>query len=188
VLPRRLARMPGEDAQKLQAIGYVGAQSEDPEPREIPRRLFPAAAEPGGPVGWEDLSSFASCLRLDDPEREDQLLRGWHGLEPGGRWTAGRATVVLPAQPSAATLVVTGISHRPDRFRFRISTGGRTLAEAELGPGAFRLAGRIEASEELGYRVISLDSDPVFRPSTLGSADQRTLGVFLSSLCLDRSP
>lgn len=187
-LPRRLAQVPGEDAKKLQAIGYVGAQSRDPEPREIPRRIFPASPEPGGPVGWENLASYASCFQLDDPAREEQLLRGWHGIEAGGRWTAGSATLVLPASPSPSSLTVTGTSYRPDRFHFRVLAGGRTVAETELGPGAFRLDGRVGAAGELGYQVLSLETDSVFRPADVGGEDPRTLGVFLSSVCLGSGP
>jgi hypothetical protein len=183
-LPRRPAQVPGEDAKKLQAIGYVGAQSRDPEPREIPRRIRPASPEDGGPVGWENLSSLTACLDLDEPEHAGQLLRGWYGVESGGRWTDGRATLVLPGQ--AAMLSIAGGSHQPGRLRLRVRVEGRAVAEAEVESGQpFHLTARLGASRDGAPRVVALESDPPFLPSSVGSSDPRKLGAFFTSICLE---
>lgn len=183
-LPRRLAQVPGEDAKKLQAIGYVGAQSRDPEPREIPRRVRPATPEDGGPVGWENLTALAACVRLEDPERAGQLLRGWYGVESGGRWTDGRATLALPGQPGTLTLV--GGSHQPGRLHLRVLADGRAVAEAEVESGApFHLTARLDARPDGTLRVIAIESDPPFLPTSIGSLDTRKLGAFFTSVCLE---
>jgi arylsulfatase A-like enzyme len=183
-LPRRLAQVPGEDAKKLQAIGYVGAQSRDPEPREIPRRIKPASPQDGGPVGWENLSALASCVELKDPAHAGQLLRGWYGVESGGRWTDGRATLALPGQ--GGILNVAGGSHQPGLLHLRMRVDGRAMAESTVASGAsFFLMVRLQARPDGSPHLVALESDPPFLPSSVGSPDPRKLGAFFTSICLE---
>ncbi|HJX30165.1 MAG TPA: hypothetical protein VJ885_19850, partial [Thermoanaerobaculia bacterium] len=58
------------------------------------------------------------------------------------------------------------------------------VVEATVPPGPFRLAAKTGALPAGRPAQVEIVTDPEFVPARSGSADQRSLGLFLSSVCL----
>lgn len=184
-LPRRPASLDEALEARLAALGYV-APRRAADPRRIPRRIVPADGAPGGLLGWEAVDTLPGCFDLADPEAERHLLRGWHGPEPHGRWSKQTGFVLLGAPPGGgrSTLVLTGRSHRPDTPRVTVSLAQQPLLEAPVPPGAFRLTVPVDRLPAGGPLVFEIVTDTAFQPSREGQGDARSLGLFLTSICL----
>lgn len=179
-----------ELTEQLAALGYGGVRNPIAAVRTFPRRIRPADAVAGGLRGWENVSAFEPCIDvLQDPA--GQLLEGWWRPAPqeAGRWSAGRGTFALPA-PSAGrgTLELRGASFRPDRARLELwPVVGSGIWEGEVEPGAVSLSMSVENLPPAGVALFRFEVSPEFQPSRFGSPDQRTLGVFITSICLSSS-
>jgi hypothetical protein len=70
----------------------------------------------------------------------------------------------------------------------RVSIGAEVVAEVGLPAGPFEVETRLEDLPEhlrdAAAAVVTIDPGTVFRPSESGNPDPRTLGVFVSSVCL----
>jgi arylsulfatase A-like enzyme len=184
-LPRRPATIGDKMRGRMAALGYAAPSRKDDDPRRIPRRIVPADSRPEGLLGWEWAESLPSCSRLGDADAERHLIRGWHPAEPGGRWSKPRGLLILgvPAGERAA-LVLQGVNHRPDAPRVRIAVDGRPVLDAPVPPGPFRLVAKTGSLPADRPAVVEIVTDPEFVPARHGAADQRSLGLFLGSVCL----
>ena len=163
------------------AVWTACGRAEDPA--EAPPPAEPAAAP--APGGGEASGSLPSCFELATPEAEQHLVRGWNGPEAKGRWTQQTGVVTLGTLPEGerATLVLQGASYRTDTPRVTVSLAQRQLLEAPVPPGPFRLTAPVDPLPG-GPMEIEITSDPVFVPAENGIKDNRLLGVFLFSICL----
>lgn len=184
--PRRGAIMNEYIQGKLAALGYAAAPARTGDPRRIPRRIEPAEADPEGLLGWEGTESLPSCADFAGPDIERHLLRGWHALEPQGRWSKETGVVLLgvPAGERPSTLVLQGVSYRPDTPRVTVRVANRPVLEVPVPPGAFHLSAPAGPLPAHGAVKIEIATDPVFLPAAQGQPDNRALGVFLFSACL----
>lgn len=183
-LTRRMAAMDEKMRGEMAALGYA-APGRQGDPRRIPRRIMPADSRAEGVLGWEGAESLPSCARLGDQDAERHLIRGWHPAESGGRWSKPRGLLVLgvPAGEHAA-LVLEGINHRPDTPHLLVRVDGRPVLNALVPPGRFRLVGRVNGLPSGHPAVVEILTAPEFVPGRHGEADQRSLGLFLTSICL----
>lgn len=187
-LARKTAEV-GEGARKeLAALGYV-APGRSGEPRRLPRRIVPADRQPEGLLGWEGADSLPACASLEGREAERHLIHGWHEGEPGGRWSKPRGLLVLGAPSGAssdgAALVLEGVNHRPDSPRLRIAVNGQPALEALVPPGPFRLIAKTGALPAARPAQIEIVTDPELVPARSGAVDRRSLGIFITSVCLE---
>ena len=184
-LPRATATLTAEKGEVLAALGYVG--SARPAERTLGPRIRPAAPGEDGLLGWEDLSSLASCVRPGDPDAAHQLLDGWHNIEMDGRWTWPTASVLLaaPGPGPRASLTLSGVNHERRPVRFRASVAGRVVLERTVGPGPFTLSAAVEAAPaSTGPWMVRVERPDAFVPARIGLSDDRVLGVFLTSVCV----
>lgn len=183
-LPRHIADVDEATHGKLAALGYAGP-SGGSDPRRLPRRILPADSQAEGLLGWEAAASLPTCSKLGGKDAERHLIRGWHEGEPNGRWSKPRALLVLGAPPGArSALVLQGMNHRPDTPRLRVLLNGQPSLETSVPPGSFRLVaktGPLPADHPVQVEIVI---DPEFVPAQHGAADQRSLGLYLSSICL----
>lgn len=185
-LPRRPAVLDGHLREDLAALGYA-APGKTGDPRRIPLRIMPADTSPDGLLGWEGAESLASCFETADPAAERHLLRGWHAVEAGGRWSKPRGLLLLGSPPGngRSTLVLKGVSYRPDTPRVTVNVAGRPLLESAVPPGPFRLTAALDPLPAQGPVRVEIVTDPPFVPSEHGEGDSRSLGLFLFSACLE---
>lgn len=183
-LTRHTAEVGAETQKNLAALGYVAA-GRSGDPRRLPVRIAPADRLPEGLLGWEGAESLPSCALLSGRDAERHLIRGWHHGESSGRWSKPRGLLVLGIPDGKGTaLVLQGVNHRPDAPHLRVAVNGRTVLEASVSPGPFRLvvkAGGLPADHPARVEIVT---DPEFVPGRPGGGDQRSLGLFLSSVCL----
>ena len=184
-LPRRPASLDEALEARLAALGYVGS-SRAADPRRIPRRILPADEAPGGLLGWEAADTLPSCVAIGTPDAERHLLRGWYGPEQNGRWSQKTAAAVLgaPSGGARSTLVLSGHNYRPDTPRITVSLAGRPLLEARVPPGEIRLTVPVDRLPVDRPPLFEIATDPVFQPAQPGQGDSRSLGIFLTSICL----
>jgi arylsulfatase A-like enzyme len=184
-LPRRTASLDEALESRLAALGYVAPRRAG-DPRRIPRRIAPADGAPAGLLGWEAVDTLPSCFDLAAPEADRHLLRGWHEPETRGRWSKQTGVVLLGAPPGGgrSTLVLAGRSHRPDTPRVTVSLAQRPLLEAPVPPGEFQLTVPIDRLPASGPLVLEIATDGVFQPAQHDQGDARSLGLFLTSICL----
>jgi arylsulfatase A-like enzyme len=191
-LPRHIAEVGESTRRELAALGYT-APGRSGEPRRLPRRIVPADRQPEGLVGWEGVDSLPGCVSLEGRDAERHLIRGWHEGEPGGRWSEPRGLLVLGAPAGApagapsgarAALILQGVNHRPDSPRLRIAVNGQPALEALVPPGPFRWTAKTSVLPARRPVQIEIVTDPEFVPARSGAADQRSLGIFVTSICL----
>jgi hypothetical protein len=72
-----------------------------------------------------------------------------------------------------------------DRREARISVAvdGRRVFTGSVAPGRFRVSRPLRAAPS-GSAVVTIERRPAFRPSALGLPDDRRLGVFIRSVCV----
>jgi len=175
-------------AQKLAALGYI-AGTKGAAPRWIPRRIELPDTFPGGRLGWEQGTAPQSCLNLATPDAGHSVLAGWYEPELGGRWTALDASLALPLAESSAQpahLVLNGASYRPAPVRLRVSVERHAVLEATVRPGGFHLDVPLAGAPLRTPLLVEISTATPFIPATQGmGADERTLGIFLSSVCTE---
>ncbi len=86
-----------------------------------------------------------------------QLLAGWHGMEPAGRWIADVAWLRLPVE--GARRVAVSLSSSPGRT-VRLLQDGRELArfECRMDPRWTRLEAEVQG---LGQALLAIETTPV---------------------------
>jgi len=183
-LPRVTAVLTEEKGAVLAALGYVG--SFRPEARSLHASIRPAAPAEDGLLGWEDVTTLSTCVRPGDPASSGQLLEGWHSIELNGRWTWPTASALLaPVAQPRPTLTVAGINHEPRPVRFRVAIGGRPVLDHVAPSGSFTATAAVPAPPPASAPwVVRIERPEAFVPARLGIADDRVLGVFLTSLCV----
>jgi hypothetical protein len=77
------------------------------------------------------------------------------------------------------------VNHRPDSPRLRIAVNGRPALEALVPPGPFRLASNTATLPAARPVQVEIVIDPEFVPARSGAADRRSLGIFVTSVCLE---
>lgn len=166
----------------LSPAAVLAACSRAEEPPEAPVETETAAA---APAGQEAAESLPACVDLAGPDAERHLVRGWNGPEKGGRWTQQTGLAVLGTRPEGrATLVLQGASFRTDIPRVTVSLAQRRVLESSVTPGPFRLTTPVDQLPASGRVEVEISSDPVFLPAEHGINDNRSLGLFLHSICL----
>jgi hypothetical protein len=112
------------------------------------------------------------------------VVDGWHGPEPGLRWTRARALAVFRTPPAPASLVVEGMLLGGQGPTARLVLNGHQLGQIDQ-------PGRFEATFELppgilgpsAWSELRVTVDKVFNPGRMGlSGDNRDLGVAFTRL------
>lgn len=170
--------------QSMVALGYVSFN------QEARRRVTPHRLESPvfGWLRWAPFASGANCAPLDQPEAGTYLFQGWYGPEQGGRWSERRASVGLfpiPGDPRRRLLLV-GVNHRPGPVRLRVDVEGQSVLRSEVVPGPFQLSVEIPEGVLKPRSILVLEADTAFVPSKYGSSDPRALGLFWTTICLNR--
>lgn len=182
--PRATLTLADEAVRGLAAVGYFGAATGGAPARRIPAVIRSADGVARGLLGWEG-SRLASCIDTAVAETSLQLLDGWYGREKGGRWSSPRATFALPVTVAVPVdLQFLGVSYRGDTARLRASVNGRVIGEAAVPPGEMRVRFRLPDVNAGGQLLVELQVDPPFVPAEHGAKDARSLGLFVSSICL----
>jgi len=183
-VPRQTRVIDDETAADLAALGYIDVEGVGQE-RRIPEVIAPPDPLDGGLTGWE--KHIVSCIVPGREDADEQLLKGWYPGKPRpGRWTFPEATVALK-MPSAARgiLSITGFNHRHDRPTLSVSVGDEKLIERVVRSGRFELSGPVELGRRGGTVILRLDTDPPFYPAQHGREDRRTLGLYITGICLE---
>ncbi|HEY3571865.1 MAG TPA: sulfatase [Thermoanaerobaculia bacterium] len=183
-LPRSLATPDAQLTADLAANGYLAAGA-PARMRGVPGRIAPPDTSPDGRLGWEPDREAPACVDLKEPASKRLTLAGWYPREPGGRWTAPDATLLLGSPPGGpARLELRGINHRPDPARLRVAVDGKPVLDQEVATGPFQIEEPLSRTELSGPVLLRLATTPPFVPAQHGSADPRTLGLFFESICL----
>lgn len=185
-LPRRSTVADAGLRDQLAALGYLKMFADKGVKRAFPRRLFAADARDGGLRGWENISAFVDCAEVSDLP-EDQLLEGWYAPEAvlRGRWTGPEASVAFrAASGSGGVLTLEGVAYRPAASRLTLAWNGDLLTEQRIGIGPYSVTVPLQPETGSGEPpILSLRIAPPFRPSEIGSQDERVLGLFVTSIC-----
>ena len=151
--------------------------------------LTPIQEEPGAAA-----AVLLSSVNVADPQAEDQLLDGFHGLENGaGRWTMRRFAVALQPPPSEAApepmflemrfTVPEIIARRFGGAKIMAKVNGRALApESFEGQGEFLYSQEVSAAVPGGQPArVEFELENAV---PTGEVDQRELGVIVTSIAL----
>ncbi|MBI3932207.1 MAG: sulfatase-like hydrolase/transferase [Acidobacteria bacterium] len=195
-LPRAVSPE-GVDREAIAALGYVDAGAS--EARGIPVRIGPPPdAEPGGLLGWEEPRSFKTCLDLASPAAGQQLLEGWYPADEGGRWSGPSATALLvpPRGGRRVALRVTGTKRDAASARLVVSLGEERLIDESVPGGPFSFSGSTAGRPIGSVARVRIERAPAFVPGFRGAIhgrrdatpDHRSLGHFLTSICLEDAP
>jgi hypothetical protein len=135
---------------------------------------------------WQSRDSSLRGTNLIRSEMQQLLevqaveFRGFHTLEPPGRWTNGAAVVGLATPISATMLRISGWVWSPGA-QVRIAVDGNTAFAQALPAGAFKL----DLPQAGSVRTITIDSS-TFVPRLLGiNDDPRQLGVMIESITIE---
>jgi len=187
-LLRTTVSMDDELMKRLAALGYITSNAE-PDPRRIPGRVAPPDPLPRGLLGWETATSEDRCLRLGEVAAASSLLEGWYWAELGGRWSAQDGTLALPLAATlrgAFSLKLSGANYGPRPVHLRVRVDDRGVLDTTVAPGGFEIAGPIAELPRKGPLFVEVAADPAFVPAEEGMGeDRRSLGIFLSSVCLE---
>jgi arylsulfatase A-like enzyme len=185
-LDRNSVEVDGALRQSLTALGYVRPDQEVRQ-RVIPRRLSLPAF---GWLNWAPFSSSSNCVRLGEAEADLDLLQGWYEPEQGGRWSGRRATLAMSpaADEKPRRLVLIGINHRPAPVRLRVDVDRHSVLETEVLRGPFQLSAEVPSGLLKAQSQVELETDSAFipSPSHRPGEDQRSLGLFWTTVCLER--
>jgi arylsulfatase A-like enzyme len=177
--------------QRLVSLGYISSNVA-PGARGIPRRVEPPDPFPDGRLGWERATSPQTCVSLGGPDTGHSLLAGWYGEELGGRWTAPAASLAVPLPangPHPVTLVLSGANFRLAPVRMRVSVERRSVLDTEVGPGGFQVGAALAGVSAHTPLLVEVSTDTPFVPAAAGmNGDERSLGIFLSSVCAPPPP
>lgn len=142
----------------------------------------------------EEAGALASVVHVADPQATPQLLKGFHAVEQNAwRWTMGKFSVALrpPANAGKNGAVLNLKFSVPEPIVAKLKTvslsaiaGGQTLSpETYTQAGEFTYTRDIAAKELAGEAVnIEFSLDKFL---AAGEADQRELGVVVSSVGLE---
>jgi len=167
----------------LAAVGYLSLPGS--QPRSIPSRIAPVDPASDGLLGWEAAAERCEpCVRPGAPTSSGQLLEGWYGVELGGRWTWPTAAVLLRRPGEAVRLVVDGVNHERDDVRFQLAVGGQAPVVRTASHGPFEVAVDVTERSTSSRVLVRLTRSTPFVPSREGLHDDRTLGLFVTSICL----
>ncbi len=185
-LERSDANLDDKLARRLASLGYVAGRRKS-QPRAIPRRLGPADPFPDGRLGWAP--SGVNCVQMGSVESERSLLAGWYAPEGNGRWSAQGASLVL-APPASLwggarpVLVLDGANYRQAPVKVTLSVDRHRVLESELPAGPIHLVAPLRGVAPEGLDLVEIATDPAFVPARHGMQDQRSLGLFLTEVCL----
>jgi hypothetical protein len=170
------------------AIQYGAAVAEWVNRHDIEQGLCTLTAADGVwrrviPTDSEDLIG-ENLIRLTSDSLEASLrlkMRGFHGLEPDGRWTDGLGIVSFPTPLAVRQVRIAGMQHNPLAGPIRILVNGRLRYRETLPQGPFAIVVSVDGS----VREIQIDS-ATFVPSLLGiNQDSRQLGIVVSKLIVE---
>lgn len=152
---RSVTTLDDRTRRQLSALGYmeVDTPQRELEARQIPRQLVIHDTRVAGLFAGAKRRDLARLVNLGRPSR--QLLSGWLGQDPTGRWSGPSASFVLPLSPTSTTISFKGRS-TPGRAEVRcvVRLNEQELGEFLVEPGAFEVALEIppEArNDPLGY-------------------------------------
>jgi hypothetical protein len=137
--------------------------------------------------------TLASVVRMNDPQTNKQLMKGFYGVEGGSwRWTAGKFAVRLQIPPGAAQSGATlnlnlnipdAVLQKVGKITITGSINGMALKSAE-----FEKSGAALYSADVAQSLLTGDSveadftlDKSIPP---GATDRRELGVIATSVAL----
>ncbi|HTG34703.1 MAG TPA: sulfatase [Thermoanaerobaculia bacterium] len=186
-LQRDDAQLGSELVRSLADLGYLSAGQSLPR-RGVPRRIGPADPFPNGRLGWAGAGAVTSCAQIGKKKDGDlSLLAGWYEPDGTGRWSAQRSSVVLaiPTGQTRPELLVSGNNFRPAPVRVTLSVNRHPVLEAELPGGPFRLSAPLTGAPLDDPALVEVTTDSAFVPARHGLADNRSLGLYLTAICLE---
>ena len=154
----------------------------------MPRRIGPADPFPNGRLGWAGAGAVTSCAQIAKEKNGDlSLLAGWYEPDGTGRWSAQSGSVVLaiPTGQTRPELLVSGNNFRPAPVRVTLSVNRHPVLEAELPSGPFRLSAPLTGAPLNNPALVEVATDSAFVPARHGMADSRSLGLYVTTLCLE---
>lgn len=184
-LERSTIQIQGQMARSLAALGYI-AGDRAAWVRHVPRRIGPPDPFPDGLLGWAAAGGVGSCVQLGEKEGLP-LLAGWYEPEGDGRWSAPSSSLVLSAPPDPIRLAlrIHGANFRPGPVRVTIRVNRRPALRTELPVGPFQSSVPLAGVPRNTLSLVEIATDSEFVPARYGQADQRSLGLFLTEVCLD---
>jgi arylsulfatase A-like enzyme len=176
-------------ARRLAALGYSSSGRSQAQ-RVVPRRIEPADPYRNGRLGWANPGSVANCIQMGKPDASPSFLAGWYEPEGAGRWSAQEGTLVLTAPGTSPRSVptelrVSGNNFRPSPVRVTLSVNRHPVLESELKAGPFRLAASLAGVPLSDLDLVEISTDSAFVPARIGLPDQRSLGLYLTTVCLE---
>jgi hypothetical protein len=125
---------------------------------------------------------------MGKPDANPSFLAGWYEPEGAGRWSAREGTLVLTT-PGASSirpeLRVSGNNFRPSPVRVTLSVNHHPVLESELQVGPFHLSAPLAGVPLDDLDLVEISTDSAFVPSRVGLPDQRSLGLYLTTVCLE---
>ncbi|HEY2289309.1 MAG TPA: sulfatase [Thermoanaerobaculia bacterium] len=185
-LERIPIQMEGTLTQELAALGYIAGTSA-PLQRRIPRRIGPPDPLAGGRLGWAGPGMVGPCAELGKALGIDlSLLSGWYEPDGTGRWSAQSASLVLgpPPGPGRPRLRVEGNNFRPRPVGVTLRVDGRPVLRSELPVGPFHIGVPLAGASLPDPTLVEIVTDSAFVPDREGLPDHRSLGLYLSRVCL----
>ncbi|HEY0513067.1 MAG TPA: sulfatase [Thermoanaerobaculia bacterium] len=188
-LARTTVAMADRLTRSLADLGYVAGGRSEPD-RQLPRRIGPADPFPDGRLGWSSPGSVANCAQMGKEDAGRSLLAGWYEPDGAGRWSAQDGTLLLAApDPSSGQLrpglMVSGNNFRPSPVRVTLSVNRHEVLETELKAGPFHLSASLAGVPLDSLSMVRIATDSEFVPSRVGLPDQRSLGLYLTRICLE---
>jgi hypothetical protein len=126
---------------------------------------------------------------MGSAEAERSLLAGWYAPEGNGRWSAQGGSLVL-APPASSwgqprpVLVLDGVNYRQAPVKVTLSVDRHRVLESELPAGAVHLVAPLQGVAPGGLDLVEIATDSAFVPARHGMQDARSLGLFLTEVCL----
>ncbi len=190
-MPRQVGSIDPEQRQQLAALGYVqGNDAEDT--RKFPKNILEADDWPKGATGLE--GEISHCIDLSSGLNQGQLYNGFYSVEniseeERGRWISGAASLSLSmAASSDRAQVVTfeGVNTRTRPYSFTAYAHDKAILGPVIlsRPGTFHLKSSVLATYADSF-LVSIDVSPPWEPAADNLEDDRSLGVFLSRICVE---
>ncbi len=170
----------------LADLGYVAARGASVR-RRMPRRIGPPDPLPDGRLGWAGPGAVGPCVEVGKVgESDPPLLAGWYLPDARGRWSAPSSSLIVGTPPGSGPLDlwIEGDNYRPGPVGVMLRVNGQPVLRTELPVGPFRVAGRLLAKPP-DPSLVEIATDFPFVPARQGLPDDRTLGIYLTRVCLE---
>jgi hypothetical protein len=114
------------------------------------------------------------------------LLAGWYDADGTGRWSAPSSSLVLgaPRNPGRPEIELSGNNFRPSPAAVTLRVNGVEVLSSTLPAGPFHLSVPLDGIPSGDPSLVEIAADE-FVPARQGLADQRSLGLYFTRVCLE---